>query len=193
MESLTPESTNSLREFIEPLRKNRNSKYYELLVSYFDIINDDHDHHVKLSVDEIIRGVNISRPTFYTYYSGAEDFYIDLMEIIHNVWPQYMRKRSMHLKDQDLLKLAFSLKLGVMLSNLKKVGGKFPRVLEPWNQIFDIAVKEMGGWYASRLQVSADEGQKISRGVLNELILHDDIYYQDFEKYKALMLKQITA
>ena len=182
-----------MQEVIEKIRINRNKKYYDMMVTFFDVINDDEDNHIRLSVDEIIKHVNISRPTFYSYYEGVEEFYIDLMDIIARVWPEYMQKVSQKYATKDFLRIAFEARLGVTLSNMKKVAGKFPRVLESWNSYFDSAVHEMGTFYSRKLEISIDEGKKLSRMVLNELILHPELYYSDFNKYMALLTEQKTA
>lgn len=180
-------------EAIKKIRASRNIKYYDLVVSFFDVINDVEDKRIRFSVDEILEHANISRPTFYSYYRGVEEFYVDLMDIIATVWPEYLQTVSKRSSTEDLLSIAFQAKLGVTLGNMKKVAGTFPKVLKPWKTYFDKAVLEMGSFYVRMLKIPQEEGEKLSRMILNELILHPEIYYTDFEKYRTLMLHQKTA
>lgn len=179
-------------ELIKSIRKNRNTKYYELLIEYLDIINNPLNNEIKASVDDILKQTNISRPTFYNYYSDAEEFYVDLMEIISHIIPKQMMIKSQELKGSDFLQLGYEMKIGVILGNMKKVSGRFPKVLIPWNDYFEHSVKNMGFWYSKMKSITPEEGMLVARMVLNELILHDDIYYKDFDVYKDLMLNQKT-
>ena len=181
-----------MQELIKEIRKNRNAKYYELLAAFFTIVSRDVSAPIRLTVEEIIEEVDISRPTFYTYYENVEEFYVDLMEIISTLWPQYMKQKSEEMQQTDFLRMAYELKMGVTLSNMKKIAGKFPGVMIPWNAFFENAVENMGSWYSSSKNMSAEDGRKTARFVLNELVLHDDKYYSDFEVYRALMLSQET-
>ena len=179
-----------MQELIQEIRKNRNTKYYKLLVSYFSIINQDPNHKVRFSVDDIIKDVNISRPTFYTYYNDVEEFYLDLMDIISKIWPLYMTKLFNEIEESDFHFASFQARMGITISNMRKIAGRFPKVMEEWNSYFNTAVREMGAFYSTIKKVPKEEGERLSRMVLNELILHDDVYYDDFEKYKALLLEQ---
>ncbi len=182
-----------MKDHIKRIRKNRNDKYYDLLVTHFHIINKDSDQPIRLSVDAILRDQDVSRPTFYSYYTGVQEFYTDLMDVIVESWPQYMQELNLELNEQNFLKAAFSVKLGVTMNNMMKVSGKYPTLRDPWNAYFRQAVKNMGVWYSEKYNIPLPNGEKISRRVLNELILHDHLYYKDYERYKTLILKQITA
>ncbi len=182
-----------MKELIQKVRKNRNDKYYDLLVTHFQIINKSDERPLRLSVDAIIRSSGISRPTFYSYYTGVQEFYIDLMDVIARIWPQYMQLLSKELDEQNFLKVAFSARLGVTMSNMLKISGKYPGLRDSWNTYLKKAVKKMGLWYSQKYTIGTCEGERVARRVLNELILYDHLYYEDFEKYKKLIFSEITT
>jgi len=173
-----------MEELIKNLRPNRNNKYYELLITFINIVNHDTDARMRLTVGEIIHLVDISRPTFYSFYKNAEEFYVDLMEILSILWPDYMTKRSQEMEETDFIEMAFSLKFGVLMSNMKKISSRYPKIMKPWNDMYDHSVINVSKWYAWRQTIDKENAVRNARFVLNELILHDDIYYSDFEAYK---------
>ena len=181
-----------MEELIKTIRPNRNGKYYELVITFINTINSDIDSKVRLTVGEIIELVNISRPTFYTFYDNAEDFYVDLMEILSTIWPDYMSKKSQEMQEINFLKMAFELKFGVLLSNMKKISSKYPAIMPSWNKLFMYSVEKVSHWYMYRSKMDKKNALMTSRFLLNELILHSDIYYGDFEAYKALFIDQKT-
>ena len=181
-----------MEELIRAVRPNRNDKYYELLSTFITIINGDIDSKMRLTVGEIIDLVNISRPTFYAFYENAEEFYVDLMEILFTIWPDYMAKKSEEMKENDFLQMAFELKFGVLMSNMKKISSKYPAIMEPWNKLFTHSIEKVGQWYMYRGDMDKKTAFQTSRFLFNELVLHDDIYYEDFDAYKALFINQLT-
>ena len=181
-----------MEELIRTLRPNRNQKYYELLVTFIFTINTDVNSKMRLTVGEIIELVNISRPTFYTFYKNAEEFYVDLMEILSIIWPDYMTKKSQEMQEKDFFKMAFDLKFGVLMSNMKKRSSKYPAIMESWNKLFMYSVEKVSQWYMYRLKMDEKNALLTSRLILNELVLHSDIYYEDLEVYKALFYHQQT-
>ena len=62
------------------------------------------------SVKELLETSPITRPTFYSYFSSAEAFYKELMELISKWLPVYMAKQAEDLKTEDFLKIAFQMK-----------------------------------------------------------------------------------
>ena len=56
-----------MEELIKNLRPNRNNKYYELLITFINIVNHDTDARMRLTVGEIIHLVDISRPPFIPF------------------------------------------------------------------------------------------------------------------------------
>jgi hypothetical protein len=182
-----------MEELIRNLRPNRNEKYYELLITFINIINHDIDAKMRLSVEDILGFVKISRPTFYSYYKNAEDFYVDLVVILGILWPDYMTKKNEEMEESDYMKMAFSLKMGVLMSNFKKISAKYPKIMEPWNRFFDHTVINLSQWYVGRFNMDKTKAVQTARFVINELCLHDDIYYRDIEAYKNLLFQQKTA
>ena len=182
-----------MEELIRKLRPNRNDKYYELLITFISIVNHDTDARMRLTVKEIIDLVDISRPTFYSFYHNAEEFYVDLMEILSVLWPDYMTKRSQEMEETEFIEMAFSLKFGVLMSNMKKISSKYPKVMESWNNMYDHSIINVSKWYMWMQSIDEESAVKNARFVLNELILHDDIYYNDLASYKALFFKRETA
>ena len=181
-----------MEELIKRIRPNRNDKYYELHNTFISIINEDVDSKMRLTVGEIIELVDISRPTFYTFYENAEEFYVDLMEILLAVWPGYMSTKSEEMQENDFLNMAFELKFGVLMSNMKKISSKYPAIMEPWNKLFNYSVEKVAQWYMYRANMDEKDALMTSRFVLNELVLHDDAYYKDLVVYKALFIDQLT-
>ena len=181
-----------MEELIKRIRPNRKAKYYELHITFISIINEDVDAKTRLTVGEIIELVDISRPTFYAFYKNAEEFYVDLMEILSDVWPGYMTKKSQEMQEKDFFKMAFELKFGVLMSNMKKVSSKYPAIMKPWNKLFSQSVEKIAQWYVYRFKMDEKNALQTSRFVFNELVLHDDVYYQELEAYKALFMDQVT-
>jgi len=181
-----------MEELIKTLRPNRNQKYYELLTTFIYTVNTDVNSKIRLTVGEIIELVNISRPTFYTFYENAEEFYVDLMEILSTIWPGYMTKKSQKMQEKDFFKMAFELKFGVLMSNMKKRSSKYPAIMKPWNKLFMHSVEQVSQWYMYRSKMDEKTALLTSRFVLNELVLHNDIYYEDLEAYIALFNHQQT-
>jgi len=114
------------------------------------------------------------------------------MEILSILWPDYMTKRSQEMEETDFIEMAFSLKFGVLMSNMKKISSRYPKIMKPWNDMYDHSVINVSKWYAWRQTIDKENAVRNARFVLNELILHDDIYYNDLESYKALFFKQET-
>ena len=180
-----------MEELIKELRPNRNNKYYELLLTFIDIVNHDHDAKMRLTVREIIDLADISRPTFYTFYENGEEFYVDLMEILAAIWPDYMTKKSLEMEESDFIEMAFSLKFGVLMSNMKKISAKYPNIMVPWNMLFGQSIKGVSQWYMRRQNMDEKTAMEVARFLLNELVLHDDIY--ELDAYKGLFFQQETA
>jgi hypothetical protein len=181
-----------MEDLIKELRPNRNEKYYELLITFIIIVNRDTDSKMRLTVGEIIELVNISRPTFYSFYENAEEFYVDLMELLAAIWPDYMTKKSQEMQEKDFFEMAFEAKFGVLMSNMKKISAKYPAIMKPWNNLYDHSILNVSQWYMFRFKMDKESAVQTSRLVLNELVLHDDLYYVDFEAYKALFFEQKT-
>ena len=180
-----------MEELIKNLRPNRNDKYYELLITFINILNHDTDARMRLTVEEIIDLVDISRPTFYSFYQNAEEFYVDLMVILSVIWPDYMTKRSQEMEETEFIELAFSLKFGVLMSNMKKISAKYPNIMVPWNMLFGQSIKGVSQWYMRRQNMDEKTAMEVARFLLNELVLHDDIY--ELDAYKGLFFQQETA
>ena len=85
------------------------------------------------------------------------------------------------------------MKFGVLMSNIKKLSSKYPKIIKPWNDFFNHSAENISQWYMDRFNMNKESARQTARFILNELILHDDIYYNDFEAYKELFFNQKTS
>ena len=182
-----------MEELIRELRPNANKKYYSFLSSYLEKIMSDSDVEIDFSVENLIKDEPISRPTFYAYFDSLEDFYRQLIEIYFGILPGYMAKKSKELATDDLLKVAFNMKIGVAINNIRKTTALFSSLNIFWRKYYQQASGKISLWYIRSYNMQPEIAQQRARFVLNELVLHPDLYYSDIEIYRSLMVDQMVS
>ena len=182
-----------MEELVHKLRPNANKKYYLFLSSYLEKIMSDSDVEIDFSVENLIKDTPISRPTFYTYFDGLEDFYRELIEIFFGILPGYMAQKSVELNTDDFIVVAFNMKLGVAINNIRKTAGIFSSLNPFWKKYYQLAVHQISEWYIRDFKTEPEIAKQQARFVLNELILHPHLYYGDLETYRSLMVHQRVA
>ena len=182
-----------MEDLIRVLKPNANKKYYVFVSSYLEKMMLDSDVEIDFSVENLIKDTVISRPTFYAYFDSLEDFYRELINIFFGVIPGYMAKKSIELKTDDLLEVAFNMKIGVAINNIRKTTAIFSSLNPFWKKYYQHAVNQFSEWYIREYKTEPEIAKQQARFVLNELILHPQLYYSDLEIYKSLMVHQRVA
>lgn len=179
-----------MEEIIQEYKPNANRKYYLFMSSYIHEMMNNSNAELSLSVDKLIKDSPISKPTFYSYFHNTEDFYRELLELIAYSLPKYMAIKSRELDPANFLEFAFRMKLGVLISNIRKASYLFSSLSDYWKSYYKNAERELSGWYERDSNCTNGEAIKKARLVLNELVLHNELYYSDLELYKRLMIQQ---
>ena len=171
-------------------RPHNNKKYYLFMRDRINRFMNNPDLVVYNNVKQLLKDSPISRPTFYTYFSSAEEFYKDLMDIISKWLPVYMAEKSKELETDDFIEVAFNMKLGIIINNIKKAADQFPSLKPLWELYYRNANTQIRMWYTNTHGLDKEASQHAAKFVVNELILNCDKYYNNIADYRGLMLKQ---
>ena len=179
-----------MEELLLEVRPNANKKYYLFIADYLKRLVEKEDSEIETSVNDLIEGTSISRPTFYSYFSGLEEFYRELAVMFFQILPGYMAKKSQELKTDDFLELAFNLRIGMAINNIKKSAGIFSSITPYWKNYYSQGMHQIAAWYVRDFDMDEESATMKARFVLNELVLHPNLYYNDFGTYQSLMKNQ---
>lgn len=179
-----------MEELLHQVRPNANKKYYLFIGEYLKRLIASEDAEIETSVNDLIKGTPISRPTFYSYFSSLEEFYRELAILFFSILPGYMAKKSKELNTDDFLELAFSMKIGTAINNIKKSAGLFSSITPYWKNYYSQGLQQISAWYMREFNMDEESSALKARIVLNELVLHPNLYYKDFEAYRSLMENQ---
>ena len=179
-----------MQDLIYLARPNANKKYYAFFGYYIDRLTQSNVVGFSMTVEEILKDTQISRPTFYSYYQNVSEFYKDLTRIYLQLMPEYMKKLSTELQTDDFLEVIFQMRTGIAISNIKKLAGFIPDLNEFWTNYYREAVAKTSGWYINEFEMAPEDAVRNARLVLNELLINGDLYYNDIDTYKSLMREQ---
>ena len=179
-----------MEDLIKEYKPNANKKYYLLMGNYIDRLINDFDAIFRINVNEIVKGIPITRPTFYSYFKDTGDFYKELVSIYFLILPSYLAKLSKELDSEDYLQIIFKLRVGIALHNLHKISGNFSFLNPMLKEYYRKSNNEISKWYNREFDMDSETAKEKARIVVNELILNGDLYYRNFGTYKALMLDQ---
>ena len=74
-----------MEELLNEIRPNANKKYYLFVGEYLRRLIANEDVEIETSVNDLIKGTSISRPTFYSYFSSLEEFYRELASLFFSI------------------------------------------------------------------------------------------------------------
>ena len=181
---------NEIEDLIRNKYPGRNEKYYSiLLITRQNLIRTSFV--LSLTTDKIVKECNAARPTWYSYFKNTEHFYKNVFAVLSEVMIEhaltYLRNNT---HDHNWTSVHRSLKIFVFLANTKNLASYFESIKKEWDSCYHKTVIGYAEILSPILKLSPGRGQLFVRNLANELILHSEKYYTNFELFDRFALQE---
>jgi hypothetical protein len=155
---------------------NWNEKYYNIILRAREQLIQP-NYKIKLIAASIIKESDSARPTWYSYFSGVDDYYKNIFQILGKVIIDnaltHLRARATY---KDWIPVVHSLNLSVFLSNFRNLTGFYPELRDDWDSAYTKTIDGYADILSPILKLSPNRAKLFIRNILNEMILQPDKY-----------------
>ena len=165
-----------LEELLRSRYPNRKEKYYQIILkARGPLIHPTFK--VELTADAIIKICRCAKPTWYSYFRSANDFYADMLIVLGSVMQEnafmYLKANATY---KEWIPIARSLNMMVFLSNTNTLVSFYPELRNEWGKLYESTITGYADILSPILKLSPNRAILFIKSIANELILRPDQY-----------------